>query len=79
MSNKLPTTTRDFILHLHVADRAKWNRAKGILVALLTAGALVAIGGLEGEETPNAPLAFLLLAGAGALIWSIERTGRRRG
>lgn len=77
MSN--PTRTRDFILNLHVADHAKWRRAKGILTAILTAGALVCMGGLEGEETPNAPLALILLAGAGLLIWNIERNDRWHG
>lgn len=65
---------------IRVADWRRWQRAKGILAAVFVLGAAAAMGGLEWD--PNTPddanfgLAWLLLAAAGALCWSIEHKRR---
>lgn len=78
--NRDRTAFRRWLLSVHVADWQRWQRAKGIAVAVIVFAALIAMGGTEWdpntEPTGNLGLSFVLLLCAAALIWNIEH--RRR-
>lgn len=64
---------RPLLRDIHVVNPYRWNRAKSIFAALNLIGAIICVGGLEGEGPMPAPgLAAILLGIAGVTLWRVD-------
>ena len=61
---------------IRVTNRQRWNRTKGVTVALLLVGAIASVGGMEDADATrpaNFPLAWGLVIVAGLITAGIIR------
>jgi len=69
----------DRLLSVHVRDYYRWNRAKTLFGVLCMIGAIMAIGGLEGESAISNPkLAGVLIMVGGIVALTIDTDWERK-